>query len=269
MDYLDLTKQDIQMQESLLILYKGCLNLLPPGRLGVKKNKNYTYYVLVDPETKERKYIKRKDMDLVYQLKYKRLLEEAVARLEENLVWQNKLIKHYKCFEPNAVYESLPKTYHDFRLPFEDHEYLQSPESWSKAKYKKNSYPIEKPSFTSFGLVVRSKSEALIAELLHAVGIPFRYEEEVILYDKNGKTQIVYPDFSFLTPAREKIYWEHLGMWTKEAYAEKNRNRLQLYYENGIVVSNNLIITMDNPGGGVDASSINRIITGILMPLFQ
>ena len=58
---------------------------------------------------------------------------------------------------------------------------------------------------TSFGLAVRSKSEALIAEVLHAAGVVFAYELPLTLFD-GDKAVFVRPDFTITARDGCRIY---------------------------------------------------------------
>ena len=62
-------------------------------------------------------------------------------------------------------------------------------------------------------LMVRSKSEVIIANMLHDRDIPFRYE--VPLYAPDGTFYL--PDFT-VTWRGEQWYWEHLGKLEDEKY---------------------------------------------------
>ena len=62
---------------------------------------------------------------------------------------------------------------------------------------------------TERGDLVRSKSELVIADKLHARGIDYAYEQPLVL--PNDRTR--YPDFTIADHARGvTFYWEHLGM---------------------------------------------------------
>ena len=65
------------------------------------------------------------------------------------------------------------------------------------------------------GDMLRSKSEVIIANLLHERQIPFRYEEP--LFAGDGTLRL--PDFT-LTWRGETYYWEHLGLLDLKDYAE-------------------------------------------------
>ncbi|WP_134500736.1 ATP-dependent DNA helicase [Microvirga pakistanensis] len=75
------------------------------------------------------------------------------------------------------------------------------------------------------GDMLRSKSEVIIANLLHQSGIPFRYEEPLLA--KDGTIRL--PDFT-ITWRGETFFWEHLGLLDQTAYAE-DWKRKRAWYE--------------------------------------
>jgi exodeoxyribonuclease V alpha subunit len=73
--------------------------------------------------------------------------------------------------------------------------------------------------------MVRSKSEVIIANLLHDRNISFRYEVKLIASDGT----MYLPDFTI--PWRgETWYWEHVGMLYKPSYA-KRWDRKKVWYK--------------------------------------
>ena len=152
------------------------------------------------------------------------------------------------------------------RCPDADEELIRmivSPGSdpWADAPYKQFSYKPENRRFpTGRGILLRSKSELLIAELLDAYGIPFRYEETV---EFEGMT--LAPDFTIRKRDGSLIYWEHMGLITNIRYYDSQLSKLRMYYAAGIVPWDNLIISFDNDRGIISAADIrNKIETRIL-----
>ena len=74
------------------------------------------------------------------------------------------------------------------------------------------------------GDMVRSKSELIIANLLHDRNIPFEYE--TILKAPDGT--IYLPDFT-VTWNGEKWFWEHWGMLSSESYKEHRATKVAWY----------------------------------------
>lgn len=71
MNYINLTKQDIEVEEKLLASYQSLLAQLPPGRLTYKHNKGKIYYYCTDDRTGRQTYISRQNKQLIYDLKQK------------------------------------------------------------------------------------------------------------------------------------------------------------------------------------------------------
>jgi ATP-dependent exoDNAse (exonuclease V) alpha subunit len=115
---------------------------------------------------------------------------------------------------------------------------------------------------TSRGDLVRSKSEVIIADLLHSQGIDFDYEGALTL---GGVTR--YPDFIIENDDTGDIYyWEHCGMLYDASYAERWKRKLEWYKQNGITPveeGGTLIITEDTEAGGIDSKRIKEIIEEI------
>ena len=80
---------------------------------------------------------------------------------------------------------------------------------------------------------VPGSGNGIIDMLLYKNGIPFRYEEKLVL----GSTTI-YPDFVIRHPVTGKYYyWEHFGMMDEEEYRNNACNKIRLYCENGTIPS--------------------------------
>lgn len=104
------------------------------------------------------------------------------------------------------------------------------------------------------GDMVRSKSEVIIANLLHERGIEFRYEKP--LYAADG---IMYlPDFTLLW-AGEEWYWEHLGRLDLPKYKAKWEKKEQWYHQH---FPGRLLITREGQNLSAQADQVVRQLTG-------
>lgn len=114
------------------------------------------------------------------------------------------------------------------------------------------------------GDLVRSKSELVIADKLHAAGIDYAYEQPLVL--SGGRTR--YPDFTIEDDASGiTYYWEHLGLLDDPAYRTRWERKRKEYLQEGIApfapgldVDRILIETSDDSGGGLDAQHIAKLI---------
>jgi ATP-dependent exoDNAse (exonuclease V) alpha subunit len=122
---------------------------------------------------------------------------------------------------------------------------------------------------TERGDLVRSKSELVIADKLHARKIDYTYEQPLALPD--GRVR--YPDFTIADSARGvTFYWEHLGLLDDPSYrARWERKRAEYVacgirpWQDGGCDSGTLIETRDEPGGGLDAAEIARIVETVIL----
>ena len=108
------------------------------------------------------------------------------------------------------------------------------------------------------GLIVRSKSEVVIANELYHQGIEFSYEKEL---DENGQKKL--PDFTFVDAGGDAIIWEHLGMLNVPSYKRAWERKLAFYESNGYHLGENLFTTQDTEDGGIDSTKIIKVIDRI------
>jgi hypothetical protein len=122
---------------------------------------------------------------------------------------------------------------------------------------------------TSRGEAVTSKSEVIIANLLHANGVDYHYELPLEL---DGLTK--YPDFTIEDDdAGITYYWEHCGMLGDAKYRRRWEEKRAWYRANGILPKSEgggpkgiLIVTEDQPNGGIDSAKIAAIVQSIHQP---
>ena len=122
---------------------------------------------------------------------------------------------------------------------------------------------------TERGDIVRSKSELVIADKLHARGIDYAYEQPLVL--RNGHTR--YPDFTIADDAMGvTFYWEHLGLLDDPGYRARWERKRAEYLACGIAPHDEgggpegtLIETRDEPGGRLDAAAIASVIDRVIL----
>lgn len=103
---------------------------------------------------------------------------------------------------------------------------------------------------------VRSKSEQLIADRLYFNGIPYIYEFPLIIGDMT-----FHPDFTILRMSdRRVLYYEHLGRMDDPGYSNKNTRRINIYSNNGIIMGDNLFISMETSLHPLDIRTVDRLI---------
>ena len=123
---------------------------------------------------------------------------------------------------------------------------------------------------TARGEAVRSKSEVIIANLLHASGVEYHYEQPL---ERDG--MVKYPDFTIEDDdTGETYYWEHLGMLSDDDYRRRWSEKREWYRERGILSredgggpAGTLITTEDSAEGGIDSAHVSALITDLFGPV--
>ena len=107
---------------------------------------------------------------------------------------------------------------------------------------------------TQKGDAVRSKSEVIVAGVLDFLGISYEYERR--LDSRSDRRDFRIPDFT-VSFEGDIYYWEHLGMLNVEGYRDAWKRKHRWYEDNGY--AEQLIVSKDDPDGGIDAGEIERI----------
>ena len=97
-------------------------------------------------------------------------------------------------------------------------------------------------------MMVRSKSEVIISNMLFERDISFQYEKP--LYAKDGSFYL--PDFTILWRG-EQYYWEHLGLLEKEEYKRHWQTKKKWYEKH---FPGRLVITEESGNLSIDAKTL-------------
>lgn len=268
-NFLESLKTEIKREKNLVKNNLTILNAAPKGFLTSKQREKsvsyfWTFYEGNGQQRKQRQINITHNFAAVLQLAEKKYASLVVDNCLNNLPHLEKLISQYKDPSPSAILQQCAGKYQDiFSLRSKSQI-----EKWMSTPYSKSPFdPNRHIHVTDYGECVRSKSEQILANSLYAYGIPFRYEAK--LQDRNGSTNYVYPDFTIMLPKNKIIIWEHLGMLSEEEYCIKNARKLNFYQQNGFVLGDNLILTMDDDKGNFSSAIINQLIQTQILPKFS
>lgn len=202
-------KERLQELNKLIKVCESKKSKFPQGFLRVDRNGNaIKYYIVTAPGDTHGKYIRKDNRELAKKLAEKDYCEQVLKEAYREREAINCFIKQMSGVSPEDVYANL----NNYRKPLVSPVVLSDEEfaaRWENEEYEGNPFhPEEKVYETKKGELVRSKSEAFIADMYYEMGIPYKYEYPVELSDGRKK----YPDFTFLRERDRKVFYhEHMG----------------------------------------------------------
>jgi hypothetical protein len=209
-----------------------------------------------------RKYLNRGNEKIRNGLAQKEYLEKLIVSVKDEIREINKILERNKLMQSIAVYDNFPPSKKKFVSPLllNDEDFAMW---WKTVTFEPfDKWPEELKYPTKHGEMVRTKSEAIIADAYFDLGIPYRYECPVKLFGG----EVRHPDFTVLDVSKRKvIYHEHLGMLDDSGYRRNTMQKLDLYRKSGIYVGKNLILTHETA-----ASPLNiRVFKQNLIEMFE
>ncbi len=235
---------------------------LPGGNLRVNLNhKTPSYYLVTSPENPKGEYIKEQDFAIAQKLAHKSYCEKLLKECKREEKAINYYLKNMSGIAPEEVYEHM----NEYRKALVSPILLSNKEfgeNWVKKEYQGNSFHPEELEYqTERGEMVRTKSELLIANMYYEMGVPYRYEYPVKLYNGHVK----YPDFTLLKfPERKMIYHEHMGLLDEEDYRRNNLTKIRDYSQSGIILGKNLIVTFETEYIPLNIKALRKMVKEVL-----
>ncbi len=227
---------------------------LPEGNLRIQKNKDSVQYFHVKEKNDNHgNYIKTENKEFAAELAQKTYYEKLLKKAKTEHDAISDYLKKIKGQCPEEVFSMMNEYRKELVNPLlvSDNDYAYD---WENLPYtKKPFYPEECIYPTEKGDMVRSKSEAMLADMYYSLGIPYKYEAPVRM--KNGKVK--YPDFTLLkVHERSEYYHEHMGLMNDEFYRSKNLIKINEYAESNIFTGINLILTFEADSAPLNIKAI-------------
>ncbi len=236
------------LQKEISITEKE-LDSYPPGNILCYKNGNSSKWFCQYTDTDGkciRKYIPKSNHEFAEKLAEKRLLTRKLIDMKnESLAIERYFKVRRKC----KVKYGMPDEECYRRLLTKIYNWEEAP--YSTNEQYKDHLIVPGPK----GQMMRSKSEAMIAQVLLTNNIGYRYESE-----QNFGGIIMHPDFSILHPITGRLYiWEHLGLMSNGAYQNNALKKINIYINNGYVPGDNLILTFETPTAPLDINYVQLL----------
>ena len=223
-----------------------------------KKGSHYQYYL---EKNKKRTYIPKKNLETAKKLAQRDYYQKLLPGLLKNLKTMNQFFKHYNPEHLEQSFSNLSAARKQLVEPIfiDDETYAQQ---WQAKNYERKKDAPDGSFLTLKNEAVRSKSEIIIANLLHNKKVPYHYEYPLKL--SNGVT--IHPDFFCLNKrTRQEFYWEHCGKMDDLEYTSNLTQRIADYSKTGIISGKNLIITMETGKIPLETKNVERMIQAYLI----
>lgn len=234
------------------------LSCAPDGKLRcMKKGADYQFYWITEKGNTNGKYIPKKDHRLASLLAQKTYDQTILKFARAELAKIESLIRFLQAHDYKGVYERASEARKKLISPFyvPDKEYV---EWWKSRDYEKMGFGENDPGFYTINNErVRSKTEILIANLMHQKNIPYLYEVPLNLL----KFGTVHCDFCGLNVRKRKtLYHEHFGMMDDPEYCEKALRKINAYQKNGYILGDNFIATFESKNQPLDMQALEKIL---------
>ncbi len=238
--------------------YKG----LEPGKLRVTSSHGIPQYRFVKDGSSCAQYlpaIEKEKIAMFAQREYDETLKAQLIQMKKRL---NRFLKTYDPGSISDLYSNMCEGRKKLVTPVTPTDEMLI-DIWM-ATYKGCLNPYEEAPYikTNRGECVRSKSEKILADYFYIKGIPYQFEP--MFKQLSGK--IVYPDFALLNLRKRKTYyWEHLGKVDEKDYASRNFEKLMDYEESGLIIGQNLIVTMETRERPLDIKLVEKKVHQFLL----
>ena len=192
-----------------------------------------------------------------------RLLEAAINEKRQLERCMGILTAEKNNADIEMVLESIPKPIRDFVNPDVDTDegYARKWEATRNRRTRKDNAHQFK---TDKGDYVRSKSEALIANKLFLLGIPYAYEYDEFFDESSGYT--LHPDFTVLNKkTRKEFIWEHCGKMDDLRYCDITIHRLMVFAGYGYLQGNNLLFSYETSDMPLNMDYIEILIKEFML----
>lgn len=244
--------------EDVLEVLKKSLKKAPSGSLKVvKRQTGVQFYYRKSSADKQGRYLSKKNLELAGQLAKKKydICEEKLLLEQKRFVnklladdLENKMLGIYESFFPEVQKMIKPAVLSPEKFA----------EIWQAVEYKRLSVDAGATDLLTIrGEQVRSKSEIMIADSLFHAKVPYRYEFPVRIQGKG----IFHPDFLCLNKRTGKeVIWEHFGLMDNPEYAANALEKIALYAQNGFVLGNGFIYTMETSARPLSSRLVKQLI---------
>lgn len=270
-DVLPLLQAKAMKLAELISAKERFLKKAPVGRLRISKRGDHEQWFHVSDNTPQcGKYIPMENQRLARNLAQKDYDRKILPELKKMLSLLDGFIKNFQRGDLNEKFGKMHSGRRKLITPvcLPNDEFVKN---WQSIPYAGKEFEEDAPEIiTARGERVRSKSEAIIADTLYRLSIPYKYECPRQLNDfrmKSGKrTFMIFPDFTCLNVRlRREFVWEHFGMMDNADYSAQVAWKIACYEANGYFLGRNVIASLESNEVPLDAKKVERIARYFLL----
>ncbi len=226
-------KSLIESGQELVADMKQELTLIENYSLCIQRHGEQINYYKYNRSDRSRVGIS-KDTDLVNELARRAFLENRIKATEANA---RRLLKALECAEGLRDEARLRKKlgkYADAGLDLSRILFTKEQNEWIDAPYSPNPYYPENRRYpTGGGMMMRSKSEVAIGNMLESIGWPYRYDDLVMIRGGHDgtmpKRDSCFADFKVPNLIGGITLHEHFGAFQIDQYSDNALARLNDY----------------------------------------
>lgn len=256
--------------QSLISVKEKSLKKAPAGRIRLSRRKNQIqWFHVTRGSTEHGKYIPVCEIDRARALAQKEYDLKALPELKRQLSLIDSFMDRFRLCNLEKLYAYMHEGRRKLVTPIyvSDEVYVAQ---WLAYMYEGKKFEEGTPEIRTLrGERVRSKSEAMIADTLYRLKIPYRYECPLVMGDNGGalrKKMKIYPDFTCLNVhLRQEYVWEHFGMMDDADYSSQVAWKINCFESNGYFLGKNLIVSMESSSVPLDATRVERIAKQYLL----
>ena len=249
---------------------------LPEGRLYCCRNGKYFSNFYREAPGKPLRYLPKSDNELAQKLAVREYYENVLKETQDQLaIFTQMLCLLDNTSEPRVLSPQKMALISQFKAKSNANSNTSSSTNSGDGINSKTRSDIDNPSTrqhnpkldipptisTLSGIMMRSKSEVLIANIYTELGLSIVYEPPLQI---GGYT--FNPDFMAPHPITGiPIYHEHFGMMDDEEYATKTKWKIGKYAAYGYLPFKNIIFTYESESEPLDVMSVRSIIESVFM----
>lgn len=247
-----LAREFLSVHDSVQTL-RLTISALPRGTIVAKSNHHgrYAFFALQfnqDGRQKQQYIAKARVPQLRAQIDSRRALTEKLRELQDQLQQLTRALRAFRLKASDLLRDRSAR----LDALRTNRSQLAKRRKQAAAQY----YGDSLKHVTNRGEYVRSKSELVIANSLTYFKLAYRYDVRLF----SGFDEVCV-DFAVEDQATGATwYWEHCGMMKDAAYAARWAQKREILARHGILEGANLIVTYDDPDGGLNSMTVQNII---------